>query len=125
MVDSECLPGIYMARLVATLEVCDKMSSSDARGSDPLVGKSALVVSPQLKGLASSDGRNKTAGAAENLPEMSDGGLLSSATVPECDLQAMCSSLPVENRVGTQVDTNQNYQSSTMAKCYKGKRADT
>jgi hypothetical protein len=31
MVDPECLPGIYMAPLVATLQVCDKMRSSDAR----------------------------------------------------------------------------------------------
>jgi hypothetical protein len=63
-----------MARLVAALEVCEKMSSSDARGSDPLVGKSPLVVSvpPQLKDVASSDGRSKT-GAGENLPEMSRG----------------------------------------------------
>jgi hypothetical protein len=68
MADPECLPGIYMARLVATLEVCDKMSSSDARGLDPLVGKSPLVVTvpPQLKGVASSDGIGKINGAGES-----------------------------------------------------------
>jgi hypothetical protein len=45
-----------MARLVAELEMCGKMSSSDARGVDPLVGKSQLVtVCPQLTGVASSD----------------------------------------------------------------------
>jgi hypothetical protein len=113
MVDPECLPGIYIARLVAVLEVCEKMSSSNTRGSDPLVGKSPLVVSPQVKCVAGSDGRVKTAGSGENLPEMAEGGQLSSATDTGCDLQEMCSSLSIENRFGTQVDTNQNYQSST------------
>ena len=91
-----------MARLVATLEVNGKQSSSSsgARGSEPLVGKSPLVeyvVSHQLKGVASSDGKIVKTGKGENQPEMSAGGLLSSAPVPECDLQAECSSLPVEN----------------------------
>jgi hypothetical protein len=45
MVDPGYLPGIYMARLVATLQMYDKMSSSDALGSEPLVGKSPSVVS--------------------------------------------------------------------------------
>ena len=40
MVDPECLPGIHVARVVATLEVYDKQSSfTDARGCNPLVGK--------------------------------------------------------------------------------------
>jgi hypothetical protein len=110
MVDPECLPGICMARLLAALEVCDEMSSSDARGSDPLVKKSLLVVSvsPQLKGVVDSDGKSKT-GAGEHQPEMSEGGLLSSATVKRSDLQAECSSLPVENRFGNQDDTSSNF----------------
>ena len=49
MVDTQGLPGIYVARIVATLEVCDKSSFTDARGWNPLVGKSPLVVSPQKK----------------------------------------------------------------------------
>jgi hypothetical protein len=88
------------------------MSSSDARGVDPLVGKSPLVVtvSPQLNGLASSDGVSKITGAGENQSAMPEGGLLSSATVTRSDVQAGCGSLPVENRVDIQADTNRNHQ---------------
>ena len=44
-VDPEGLPGIYMARVVATLEGCNTESSLDASGSEPYVvnEKSPLV----------------------------------------------------------------------------------
>jgi hypothetical protein len=54
LIEPEGLPGIYMARIVATLEVVD---ASDASGSDPLVvGKSPLVQldSPRVKFAAGS-----------------------------------------------------------------------
>ena len=119
MVDAECLPGIYMARILAALEVCDKQSSfTDARGWNPLFGKSPLVVSPQIFGVASSDGGqvassdcSKT-GMGENQQEQPEGGPLSSATVPGSDLQEARSSLPVENGFVTHVDTKRNYDGS-------------
>ena len=44
LTDPEGLPGIYMTRVVVTLDVCGVMSSSNAGGSDPsVVGKSPLV----------------------------------------------------------------------------------
>ena len=111
MVDPECLPGIYMARIVATPE--NKLSSTEARGSDPLVGKSPLVVvPPQNMCVAGVDGENSRSGTGENQSELPEGGLVSAATVPESDLQAMRGSLPVENSFGTQVDTNRNYEDS-------------
>jgi hypothetical protein len=61
---AECLPGIYMARLVAILEM--DMSSSGARGSEPLVGKSPLVVSvsPSCVNIASSDRKKQITGSS-------------------------------------------------------------
>jgi hypothetical protein len=49
MVEPEGLPGIYMARIVATLDNCTNMSSTGARGLGlGLVEKSPLVItSPQ------------------------------------------------------------------------------
>jgi len=59
LVDPESLPGVYMARVVATLE--DKMSSSNANGSDRYMvkEKSPLVhfqFSPRNKFVVNNDG---------------------------------------------------------------------
>jgi hypothetical protein len=105
MVDRKFLLGIYMTRIVATLELYDRQSSfTDARGYEPLAGKSPLVVPLPINGVAKSDG-NKT-GKGENLSEMSEGELLSSATALGSGLQRMCSSLPVEERFDNQFDTS-------------------
>jgi hypothetical protein len=108
--DSGCLPGVYMARLVATLEVYK--SSSDARVSEPLVGKSPLAVSvsPSCVNIASSDGKNQITGSGETLPEEPEGGLLTLTTVKQSDLQTQCNSLPVESKVGNGVGTPQTFQ---------------
>jgi len=116
-VDPEGLPGIYMARVVATLEICS-MSSSDASGSEPYVvnEKSPLVeyvFSPRDKFVASSDGSAKfvtssdgvlKVGSGECLPKLPDSDC-SAVTSHRDDLQARCGSLPVEKRFGNQVDT--------------------
>jgi hypothetical protein len=111
LVDPECLPGVYMARLVATLEVY--MSSSGTRGLEPLVGKSPLVdfVSPPpCENIASSDGNKQNTGTGEHLPEEPEGGLFTLTTVNQSDLQAQCNSFPVESVFGRQVDTHQNFR---------------
>jgi hypothetical protein len=84
MVDPECIPATYMARLCSCARcVCHKMSSSDACGSDPLVGKPPLVVSPQIMLVAGGDGGSCKAGTGENLPEMPEDERLSKAIVLE------------------------------------------
>ena len=50
----------------------------------------------------------------ECLPELPEGGLPAKTTSPRSDLQAISSSLPVENRFGTQVDIN--YRNATQNK---------
>ena len=122
MVDPECLPGIYVARIVATLEVCDKSSFTDAPGWNLLVGKSPLVVSPQKKcKVAGSDSgkcvasSNGKTGTGENHSQLPEGGLSCTATVPGSDLQQVRRSLPIENKFSTQVETHQNYLDS--ARC--------
>ena len=62
------------------------------------------------KSVASSDG-SKT-GTGENHPEVPEGGLRSTATVPGSDLLRARSS-PIEDNFGTQVDTKQNYLDSS------------
>ena len=111
-VDPEGLPCIYMARIVATLEMCDKLSSSDARGSDPLVGKSPLVVSPQNMHVAGGDGWYSKSRCGRKSAGVATGWLATFSHCPESDLQAMRNSLPVEKGWGSQVDTNRNYQIS-------------
>ena len=111
MVDPECLPGIHVARVVATLEVYDKQSSfTDALGWNPLVGKSPLVVSPKENYVASSDG-TKT-GMGENHSQVPEGGLRSKGTIPGSDLQRVRSSPPIENKFGTENDIKENYLDS-------------
>jgi hypothetical protein len=119
LADPEGLPGIYMARIVATLENCD-VSSLNASGSEPYVvaEKSPLVecvFSPHDKFVASRDGSAFVtssddgvlkAGSGECLPELPGGGLPVATTGHRDDLQAESSSLPVENICGNQVDTN-------------------
>ena len=81
LVDPQGLPGVYMARIVATLE--NKMRSSDADGLPPLVvGKSPLepfeiVSSPRSKYVARSDDSalvtircDRKAGSGKCLPEL-------------------------------------------------------
>jgi hypothetical protein len=114
---SQGLPGIYMARIVATLE--SNLSSSNAGGSPPLVvEKSPLepletVSSPRSKCVASCDSSafttscgDRKAGSGEHLPKLPEGGLPAKTTGRRDDLQAEDSSLPVENGFGTQVDTH-------------------
>jgi hypothetical protein len=105
MVEPEGLPGVYMARIVATLENYEKLSSTGARGSYPLVGKSSLVITQCVAG-----GDRKT-GSGESQQELPDGSLLDLATSPERnekDLRRINSYLPVENGFGDQVDTTKN-----------------
>ena len=112
------LPGIYVARIVATLE--NEMSSSNARGSPPLLVKekgSPLVdfVSPPLEAIvASCDGSVAApsngggpagTGTGEYLSEWPEGGLPVATASHRDDLQAEYGSLPVENGYGIQVDT--------------------
>ena len=123
LVEPEGLPGVYMARIVATLEHCGNMSSPDVGGSPPLVvniKKSPLVVSkfsPHEKCVASSDGDLivthggngfSKAGSGERLPDLPESGLPVAATSHRDELQAGRDSLPVENRNGNQVDTTNN-----------------
>jgi len=116
LIDPEGLPGIYMARIVAMLDVCDKMSSTNASGLDPpVVGKSPLVkskVPPNEKVVAGSDdiasctskapvaysdGGFLKVGAGESQPGLPEGGSRIAAINHENDLQIENSSLPVEN----------------------------
>ena len=123
LVEPEGLPGVYMARIVATLEHCGNMSSSNVGGSPPLVvnlRKSPLAVftfSPHEKCVAGCDGNSiathggngfPKAGSGEYLPEAPEGGLPAAATSHEDDLQVGRGSLPVENQIGNQVDTPYN-----------------
>ena len=92
---------------------------TDARGWNPLVEKSPLVVSPQKKcKVAGSDSSkcvassNGKTGTGENHSQMPEGGLSCTATVPGSDLQQVRRSLPIENKFGTQVDTHQKYSDS-------------
>ena len=117
LIDPEGLPGIYMARIVATLDVCD---ASNASGLDPPVaGKSPLVKvkesphdhfvsgSDDNAPVTSSDGGFLKVGSGECLPELLKSGAPVAVTCHKGDLQAESSSLPVENRYGKQVDTLQ------------------
>jgi hypothetical protein len=114
------LPGIFVARTVATLE--SNLSSSNAGALSPLVvKKSPLEVievesSPRVKCVVKKNDSafpsaaicgDRKAGLGECLPELPEGGygLPSTTTSHRGDLQATDSSLPVENRIGTQVDT--------------------
>jgi hypothetical protein len=64
------LPGIYMARIVATLDDCKKMSSTGARGSYPLV-KSSLVIPHRSENVAGDDGKcENVAGGDRKIPQM-------------------------------------------------------
>jgi hypothetical protein len=105
------LPGVYMARIISTLQDYDVMSSSNACDScrrwsekPPLVN---FVLSPRDKFVASCDGSALAtsnddgptgAGSGECLPELPEGGLPVATTSHRDDLQAGCGSLPVENR---------------------------
>jgi hypothetical protein len=123
-----------MARIVATLENFDVMSSSNAAGSEPLVvGKTLLLVSHSVassviavplrdvncnKVVASSDGNaivtssdEGNSGTGECLPKLPEGGAPVAVISHRDDLQAEYSSLPVENRFGNQVDTTEKFGS--------------
>ena len=85
-----------------------------------MVGKSPLVVSPQMYGVAISNGsqlagsRFVKTGTGENLLKLLEDGPLRSAIFPVSDLQgAGISSVPVENGFGTQVDTKHNYRNNS------------
>jgi len=120
LVDPNGLPGVYMARVVATLP--DNLSSSNVGDSLSYVvnlEKSSLVKSEfslQGKFVASSHGSvdvtaddtssNGKAGSGECLPKLPESGLPVLTTSHRDDLQAEDSSCPVENRICTQVNTN-------------------
>ena len=119
LVDPDDLPGVYMARVVATLQ--GNLSSSNVSGSPPFVvnlRKSSLVesvFSPQDKFVAGSDdsvdvaadvtSSNGKNSSGKCLPRVPEGGLLVAATSHRNDLQAEGGSRPVENQFGIQVDT--------------------
>ena len=115
-----------MARIVATTDVCDITSSTNASVLDPPVfGKSPLVkikVPSHDKFVAGSDGVANsngnapvtcsdggllTVGSGECLPELPEGGLTVAATIQRKVLQAESIYLAVENGHGNQVDTFQ------------------
>jgi len=93
MVDPEGLPGIYMARVVATLDNV-KLSSVNTRGLGPLVGKSPLVDSPLIE---RSEDHTPQTGTGEPLPREPEGSRLNAAAVSKEDLQLEQCSLPVES----------------------------
>jgi hypothetical protein len=118
MVDPEGQPVVYLARIVATLDV-DK-SSSNVGGSPPFMvnnRKSPLVesvLSPRVEVKISRDDRNPVAlrgdgisgtGTGECLSESPEGSLPVATTDHRDDLEVEHSSLPVETGIGTQVDT--------------------
>ena len=112
LVDPEGLPGVLMARIIASL--------SNVGGSPPFKInkiKSSLVqsvFSPYNVVVAGND-RNKSVpeqdsgplnvGAGECLPELPEDGLPVATISHRNDLQAESSSLPVEDCIGIQVDT--------------------
>jgi hypothetical protein len=109
------LPGIYIARIVATLEL---MSSSNARDSPSfVVTKSPMLLPPRNEFVASCDGSAVAlcnvedgltgAGIGECQAECPEGGLPVATTGHGVDLQAELDSHPVENVDGNQVDITQ------------------
>jgi hypothetical protein len=92
LVDPEGLPGVYMARLVATLESGGYVSSSNAGGSPPFVvssGKSPLVVSVTSPHDKLKDDESSQTGTGECLPELPEGGVQVAATRQRDDLRAV------------------------------------
>jgi hypothetical protein len=86
LIDPEGLPGIYIARIVAKLDVSN-MSSLDASGSDPPVVEKSLLMNingpPSEKCVAGSDGTTfvtscdddfLNVGSGECLPELLESG---------------------------------------------------
>ena len=115
LIEPEGLPGIIMARIVATLSNCDASNASGL--GPPVVGKSPLVIErispcetvvPKVVGDTFVTGSNDgflNVGAGECLSELLDSGLRGVTTSLERGLQAVVSSLPVENGYDNQVDT--------------------
>ena len=118
LVDPEGLPGVYLARIVATLN--ENMSSSNAGDLPPFMVnkvKSPLVefvCSPYDEEYVNRDDSRQVAlrggsisgsGTGECLPRMMGGGLPVAATDHRDDLQLRRSPLPVEVGIGIQVDT--------------------
>ena len=119
----EDTPGVYMARILATLNECSESSfqmPAVACGEPITRGqkeKSSLVKSvfPPPSEIVdkqidhedhSSDNHVLETGAGERLPELPEGGSLDTATDRRTDLQCEYGSRPVENIFGTQVDTS-------------------
>jgi len=104
-----------MARIVATLSNCDASNASGL--GPPVVGKSPLVIKrispcktvvPEIvDDTFVTDSRDGflNVGAGECLSELPDSGLRVVTASLERDLQAVFSSLPVENGYENQVDT--------------------
>ena len=135
LVDPEGLPGVYMVRVVATLNANvldlymfkEKSSlvqlKSSPRNKFVVNNDGSMLVPEQDSGFlnvgSSIDAeygprRNPTyrcgmalGGAGECQPELPEGGLPVATTSHRDDLQAESSSLPVENIFGTQDDTHQ------------------
>jgi len=149
LVDPEGLPGVYLAHIVATLEY--SKSSLNVSGSPPFMvntEKSLLVKSvfstgdqvdkPVVCGdgskfvascngcspVTENDGGFLKVGSDECLPKSPEGGLPVAATSHRDDLQAESSSLPVENRIGTLVDTHQICTAQVDEKGIKGQKTN-
>ena len=116
IVDPEGTPGIYMARILATMEGAvytqkgSRVSSWNADGGEPYVvaEKSSLVEigdSPPSEIIAVCDGNVLETGSGEHLPELQRVVQLNTATDHRIDLQCEHGSRPVGNTFGTQVDT--------------------
>jgi len=118
LVDPEGLPGVLVARIVATLDGI--MSSTNVGGLTPFMVttvKSPLVesvFSPRDKFVVSSDKIRHVpeqdcgflnVGAGERLPELPEHGLLVATIRHRNGLQAESRSLPVQNGIGIQDDT--------------------
>jgi len=122
-IDPEGTPGVYMARIVATLNECSerslRMPAVAVCGEPTTRGqkeKSSLVKSvfPPPSEIVekqighedrSSDNCVLETGAGECLSELPEGGLLDTTTDRRTDLQCEYSSRPVENILGNQIDT--------------------
>jgi hypothetical protein len=136
LVDPEGLPGVYMARVVTTMENCD--SSVNVGGFTPVCGqcnKSPLVesvFSPRFvangdgcpAGSPTGVGGFLKVGSGECLPELPEGGRSVATIRHRDDLQAENSSLPVENGNGNQVDTKHKITARKFEKKIQGHKSN-
>jgi hypothetical protein len=104
------LPGILVARVVATLNACSRVSSSNVGGCAPVCGpEKSPLVEPEISPLfvVDSNGYSIETGTGECQPECSGGGPGEVTTDHRNDLHARSRSLPVENLFHQKVSTTQ------------------